>query len=194
MEYNKIDVLKKAAESIFEGNSELAKKYIEVGYPFTPVKRDTRTYTVQEMIEQFYRDGFVDRYSGERLINPGMLRVMSEKLPDVFPYQAHWKTEECHMAYWDFQPTVDHVKPIALGGKDQADNWASTSMVNNSSKSNFTLEQLGWTLKKPGDIEEWDGLSKVFIKIVEDDPSLLNIKKIKEWYVATKRTKAKLEV
>ncbi len=58
-----------------------------------------------------------------------MLRVMSEKMPDVFPFQAHWKTDECHMAYWDYQPTVDHIKPIALGGKDKPSNWAATSMV-----------------------------------------------------------------
>lgn len=188
MEDIKIYVLRQVAESISEGDNDSAKAIIKKGYPFSPVKRKLRTYTIQEMMGQFFRDGFIDRYSGEKLVNPGMLRVLSEEMPDEFPYQAHWKTDECHMAYWDFQPTVDHIKPIALGGEDKADNWASTSMVNNSVKSNFTLEQLGWTLKQSGDIKDWDGLSQLFIKIVDENVSLLKIKKIKEWYVTTKKT------
>ena len=28
---------------------------------------------------------------------------------------AHWKMEECHNAYWEFVPTVDHIYPVALG-------------------------------------------------------------------------------
>lgn len=190
----KIDVLQKTAESICKRDYDSAKEYIHSGYPFMPVKRDARTYTVLEMMEQFYRDGFIDRYSGEKLLNPGILRVMSEKLGESFPYQAHWKTDECHMAYWDYQPTVDHIKPIALGGRDCAENWASTSMVNNSTKSNFTLEQLGWSLKEPGKIEDWDGLSSIFIKTVDGDESLLKVKKIKEWYVATKKVIAMIGV
>lgn len=30
-------------------------------------------------MEQFFRDGFIDRYSGKKLINPGMLLTMSVK-------------------------------------------------------------------------------------------------------------------
>ncbi len=182
----KIDALTTAAEKIADGNTNEAKKVIISEYPFTPVKREGRNYTTKQMVEQFYRDGFIDRYSGEKLVNPGMLRVMSEKMPEEFPFQAHWKTDECHMAYWDYQPTVDHIFPVALGGADAPENWVSTSMVNNSAKSNFTLEQLGWTLKPAGKIEDWDGLSQQFIRIVENDKTLLSIKKIKDWYVATK--------
>lgn len=186
MRFEKIDVLSVVAQAIVDGENEYAEKCIQNGYPFVPVRRESRSYTVKEMMEQFFRDGFIDRYTGEKLVNPGMLRVMSAKIPDEFPYQAHWKTDECHMAYWDFQPTVDHIYPIALGGKDEPSNWASTSMLNNSAKSNFTLEQLGWTLKDPGNIKDWDGLSELFVKAVENDKSLLDIKKIKEWYIATK--------
>ncbi len=182
----RIEALRKAAESISEGDDISAREIIKNGYPFTPVKREARNYTIQEMIDQFFRDGFIDRYSGERLVNPGILRALSEEMPDEFPYQAHWKTDECHMAYWDFQPTVDHIVPISLGGDNKAENWASTSMVNNSSKSNFTLEQLGWTLKQPGDIKDWDGLSQLFVQIVDENELLLKIKKIKQWYLATK--------
>lgn len=184
---DKIDTIIEATSLIAVGDVASAEQKIKEGYPFVPVQKDGRNYTTKQMVEQFYRDGFIDRYSGGKLLNPGMLRVMSEKMPEVFPFQAHWKTDECHMAYWDYQPTVDHIYPIALGGKDESENWASTSMVNNLAKSNFTLEQLHWTLKSAGDIKDWDGLSGQFIKIVGQDASLLKVKKIKDWYIATKK-------
>ena len=63
-------------------------------------------------------------------------------MPDVFPYQAHWKMSECHRAYWEYVPTVDHIIPISLGGADDIKNRVTTSMLHNSIKSNWTLEQL----------------------------------------------------
>ena len=109
-------------------------------------------------------------------------------IPKAFPYQAHWKTEECHIAYWEYQPTIDHIYPVSLGGADSKENWATTSMMNNSAKSNFTLEQLNWTLKAKGDIRDWDGLSRMFVDIVENNQSLLSVERIKNYYVATKET------
>ena len=54
--------------------------------------------------------------------SPGLLKVMSYYMPDVFPYQAHWKMSECHRAYWEYVPTVDHIIPISLGGADDIKN------------------------------------------------------------------------
>lgn len=182
----KLEALIQASDFIGNSDSISARKIINEKYPFVPTKTVKRNYTVKQMTQQFFSDGFVDRYSGNRLINPGLLRVISEILPDVFPYQAHWKTNECHMAYWDYQPTIDHIYPVSLGGKDSEENWVTTSMINNAIKSNFTLEQLGWTLKDKGDIKDWDGLSKIFINLVENDKSLLRIGRIKSYYAATK--------
>lgn len=186
MNDTKIEALIQAAVHLHNNDCCSAEKAIAENYPFTPIKSEGRNYTTKQMMEQFFRDGFVDRYSGKRLVNPGLLRIISEMLPEAFPYQAHWKTDQCHMAYWDFQPTVDHIHPVSLGGKDAPENWATTSMVNNSAKSNFTLEQLGWTLKDKGNIQDWDGLSKMFVDIVEQNKSLLNIGRIKDYYKATK--------
>ena len=190
----KIEALVKASEFLNIDDLNSAKKVIEEKYPFIPIKHDSRKYTIKQMMEQFFKDGFIDRYSGNKLVNPGMLRVISQLLPDSFPYQSHWKTDECHISYWDYQPTLDHIYPIALGGKDSEENWATTSMVNNSAKSNFTLEQLGWTLKEQGDIKDWDGLSKIFIEIVEKDFELLKISRIKDYYIATKSIIEKYEL
>ena len=167
---------------------------IDENYPFVPIKKEGRHYTIKQMTEQFFRDGFIDRYTGQRLVNPGMLRVLSEEIPNSFPFQEHWKTDSCHIAYWEYQPTVDHIYPVSLGGKDEPENWASTSMINNSVKSNFTLEQLGWTLKDKGNINDWDGLSALFVQIVLKNTELLKIKRIKDWFTATRAILTELDL
>lgn len=137
-------------------------------------------------MEQFVRDGFIDRYSGQKLLNPGILKVISYYMPDVFPYHAHWKMEECHNAYWEFVPTVDHIYPVALGGADSEENWASTSMLHNSIKNNWTLEQLQWELFDAGDYQEWDGLTGLFAELVEANTEMLEDSYIKKWYKLSK--------
>ena len=90
------------------------------------------------------------------------------------------------MAYWEYQPTIDHIFPVSLGGKDDPSNWATTSMMHNLAKGNFTLEQLGWSLKESGDIRQWDGLSKLFVQTAEGNAELLAIPRIRAYYRATK--------
>ena len=87
--------------------------------------------------------------------------------------------DETHMAYWELVPTIDHINPIATGDKDEDDNIITTSQLNNSIKSNWTLEQLRWKSYDAGDIKEWDGLTKVFIELVEKDIILLSDNYIK---------------
>ena len=112
--------------------------------------------------------------------------MLSYYMPDVFPYHAHWKMEECHNVYWELVPTVDHIYPAALGGEDSEENWATTSMLHNSIKSNWTLEQLQWKLYGAGDYEEWDGLTALFVELVDADSSLLRDGYIKKWYKLSK--------
>lgn len=136
----------------------------------------------------FARDGFIDRYSGKPLVNPGMLKILSVYYPEDFPYQAHWKMTETHIAYWEYVPTIDHIEPIAAGGADDEHNWVSTSMLNNAIKSNWTLKQLGWELYEPGALNEWDGLSHLFVQLVKHDEKLLEDTYIKTWYKQTLST------
>lgn len=96
--------------------------------------------------------------------------------------------EECHNAYWELVPTLDHIYPVALGGADSEENWATTSMLHNSIKSNWTLEQLQWDLYDAGDYEEWGGLTELFVKLVEMDSSLLDDTYIRKWYKLSKNT------
>ena len=93
---------------------------------------------------------------------------------------------ETHIAYWELVPTINHINPVAIGGKDEDDNIITTSQLNNSIKSNWTLEQLKWKIYDAGDIKEWDGLTKTFIELVENDITLLSDNYIKKWYSISK--------
>lgn len=59
-------------------------------------------------------------------------------------------------------------------------------MLHNQAKLNWTLEELGWTLHEPGNLSDWDGMSKTFVAIVEQRPALLEDRYITNWYRATK--------
>lgn len=185
-ERSRADIISQVAECLLCDDTEMAEKIIQKEYPFTRPEAKERTYTLEDKLQLFFRDGFIDRYSGDKLINPGMLRVISKLLPDSFPFHAHWKASECHLAFWHLMPSLDHINPVALGGKDIPDNWATTSGFRNQAKGLASLKDMGWTLHKPGRIEDWDGLSKEFVEIVEKKPELLNDKTIKDWYRGTK--------
>ena len=152
--------------------------------PQTVINNNNIIAEKQEKIKKLKNriDNLIDRYSGQHLVNPGLLKVISHYLPDIFPYHPHWKMDACHNAYWELIPTIDHIFPIALGGTDSEENFATTSMLHNSIKSNWTLEQLQWQLHPTGDYEEWDGLTNLFVKLVEQNEELLKDTYIKRWY------------
>ena len=187
------DILKQAAEYILVGKLEEAGLVVQECYSFISTRRESRQYSAVEQMEQFFKDGFIDRYFGTKLINPGVLRLLSEKLPEEFPYHPHWKTDVSHMAYWDYQPTIDHIVPITRGGKNDSSNWATTSMKGNLAKKNYTLEQLNWSLYPEGDFRDWDGLSGLFVEIINKHPELLQVYGINYWYKATKKVMEKFK-
>lgn len=178
----KADIIKKIAESVLNGDKDHARDIIISDYPFEEKKISGRTYSIAQKMEQFMKDGFIDRYSGERLVNPGILKVLSIYYPEEFPYHPHGKMTKCHMAFWELFPTIDHILPIACGGKDEPENWVTTSMINNSIKSNWTLEQLRWKIEPAGKLEDWDGVTLEFVEAVNADTELLNDNYIKRWY------------
>src|SRR5450755_762995 len=93
-----------------------------------------------------------------------------------------------HMVYWDLFPTIDHVVPVARGGTDSEENWVTTSMVRNAAKSNWTLEELGWTLKPIDPVRAWDGLIGWFIDYLSVRPEHLSDKCIARWLRVARRT------
>ncbi|MFZ1552039.1 MAG: HNH endonuclease [Anaerolineae bacterium] len=178
--------MKTVCEAIRTGALDTAADLLRCEYPFAPDQVIKRTYGPQEAIRIFIRDGFIDRYTGERLVFPPVLRVISMALPIDFPYHPNWKTDVTHRAYWELSATVDHLIPVTHGGADDDSNWVTTSMARNSAKMNWTLEQLGWTLHPPRDFHIWDGLVGWFLDYVQVHPEFLANGSMRNWFKAAR--------
>jgi 5-methylcytosine-specific restriction endonuclease McrA len=157
---------------------------IRQNYPFVPVISAKRQYREPQALAVFKRDGFIDRYSDARLVFPGTLRLLSLEFPEEFPFHPNWKMSETHRAFWELTPTIDHLIPVAKGGVDSEHNWITTSMLRNSAKSGWTVEELGWQLHPPGDLDTWDGTLSWFIQYVEQHSKSLSTPLIRRWHNA----------
>ncbi len=166
-------ILKNVCDLLLDNRRDEASSIARSEYPFTINPVAGRKYTPYQSTLIFFRDGFIDRYDGKRLVFPGALRLLSILLPEEFPAHPNWKMSESHIMYWELFPTVDHIMPVARGGADDKSNWVTTSMINNGVKTHWTLEELKWELRQPGDIEDWDGLTDWFLTYIEKEPAFL---------------------
>ena len=183
-------VIRRICQALSNGDVAAARDVIRSEYPFVPVTPEGRRYTELQSLQVFMRDGFIDRYSGQRLVFPGVLRLLSRQLPEEFPFHPNWKMSETHPAYWELFPTIDHVLPIARGGADSEANWVTTSMLRNAAKANWTLAELGWNLREPGLLAEWDGLMGFFLEFIDSDNSPLKDAYLRRWHIAAVRSRA----
>ena len=150
-------------------------------YPFINRLAHKRQYSKYQMCRVFLRDHFIDRYTGKKLLFPGLIKILSVEFPDIFKQHKNWKMAETHMIYWELFPTIDHVIPIALGGQDIESNWVTTSMISNSAKLNWTIEELGWTLHVNNGHETWDGLVSLFLDLTKKNPDYEKVDYIRSW-------------
>lgn len=181
----KADMIAAVCQALSEQQTIRANEIIQQAYPFVKPVAQKRKYTQVQMLRVFCRDGFINRYSGERLVFSGALRLISLLLPETFPFHPNWKSDRTHPAYWALLPTIDHIVPIARGGLDQESNWVTTSQAYNSAKANWTLEELGWTLYPPGSLAAWDGMLSWFCNMMAADEHLRKVRYLREWYRAT---------
>jgi hypothetical protein len=174
-------VIELVCHALTRGNTTEASAIAKEQYPFVRSEKAARRYTEYQMTSVFLRDGFTDRYSGERLVFPGTLRLLSLVLPEEFPAHPNWKMSASHLVYWQLFPTIDHVVPVTRGGKDDVSNWVTTSMLRNSAKAHWTFEELGWSLHPPGSAEAWDGLTRWFVEYTETRPELCQSPYVRRW-------------
>lgn len=159
-------------------------------YRFEPVARVAGGVSQRLAMQVYERDGFVDRYSGRRLVFPAALRAISILLPDEFPHHPNWRMDVCHFAYYELSAVVDHMTPRARGGTNDMDNLVTTSTVRNSAKANFTLEELGWTLLSEQELDKWDGLVAWFLEMARREPQLLEVSDIRGWWETARELNA----
>lgn len=84
-------VMSDIAAMLLAGNKAAAKAIICQEYPHTYYEIEKRAYTMALKMNQFISDGFIDRYTGEKLLNPGTLKILSNYFPNEFPYQPTGK-------------------------------------------------------------------------------------------------------
>ena len=60
----KIEALEKVGKNLLLGEKEAAKILINEQYPFRHMEATRRAYTDKQKMQQFKKDGFIDRYSG----------------------------------------------------------------------------------------------------------------------------------
>jgi hypothetical protein len=181
------EAIRRVSQLLSERDHDAAAEVLRREYPF--VRRDSveRKYGLTKALGVFLRDGFIDRYSGARLVLPAALRLIAHLLPEEFPYHANWKMSETHIGFWELSPTVDHVVPVCLGGADDPSNWVTTSMLRNSAKGNWRLEELGWSLVPAGDLRKWDGLLGWFGRYVASSPQVLvQVPALRDWQRAVR--------
>ncbi|HTZ69829.1 MAG TPA: HNH endonuclease, partial [Acetobacteraceae bacterium] len=96
------------------------------------------------------------------------------------------RMDSCHFAFWEFASTVDHIVPVSRGGTGEPSNLATTSMLRNSAKANFTLPELGWPLWPHGKMGDWDGLLGWFVSYVNSNSGVLADPYLRRWFSAAK--------
>jgi hypothetical protein len=183
----KSTVIAQICRALTDGSFQEAVSIAKRDYPFAPDAITKRNYGPLESTRVFARDGFIDRYTGDRLVFPPVLRVLSSLLPAEFPFHPNWKTDLTHPSYWEIGATMDHLVPVTRGGSDDESNWLTTSMARNSAKMNWTLQELGWDLQPPGNMSDWDGLLGWFLQNTAAHPNALSTS-LKAWHRAATLT------
>ena len=184
---DKVDVVVDSFARLRAGDDDVARAIIDTEYPFVPLvrkSRKSRSSTRSRVLQIANRDGFIDLYTGKKLVYPAAMKVMSLSMPQTFPWHPKGKMDIAHIAWWELFPTLDHVTPITLDGDDTDDNIVLCSMTTNMAKSNWTLDELGWKKRARGDMSKWDGLLKTTTVLIAQRTELQNDLEIQRWHTA----------
>lgn len=188
---DRVDVLSRVSAALLGGRDREAEEIVRAEYPHDPIHRSRwqksppyawvvrgpsdRTMSEPMRLQVWRRDGFRDRYAGDRLVFPPSLELISILLPDAFPYEnpPHGPERGTHQAFYDLYPMVDHVVPVCLAAADVCnghENLATTTFPRNSYKGRHLLEEIGWTLRPVPTAQDWDGLTNWFLAFLARYP------------------------
>ena len=175
------EILAAVCDLIAQGRIDDAKTSLLTEYPRAGASSLRKPWSMKRLVRVFVRDGFTDRYFGDRLVFPGTLRALAILLTEAFPYHPNWKQSSTHPAFYELYPTIDHVIPVARGGADDESNVVTTSMLRNSSKANWLLEELRWPVDRAAIVPGWDGLLRWFLSACTTHDVLLRDVAVQRW-------------
>ena len=185
MQNDKVRLLQAVSDDLLKNNIHAAKEKIDSRWAFERLNNVKRqAVPKQKQAEMFLRDNFTCRYCGTKAIFKGALRMISESLPQSFPFHPNWKVSESHMSYWWLTSSVDHLVPVARGGSNKLDNLVTACYRCNDMKPQWLTEEIGWELLEPSQ-EEWDGLVHVFRELMhrrlQQDTAIVQENALREW-------------
>jgi hypothetical protein len=184
------EILATVCDLIAHGRIDDAKASLLADYPRAGMSTTRKPWTMVRLVNVYVRDGFTDRYFGERLVFPGTLRALSLLLAEEFPYHRNWKQSATHPAFYELYPTIDHIVPVARGGADDEGNVVTTSMLRNSAKANWLLEELSWPVDRAPIVPGWDGLLGWFVSACDAHEVLRRDVAIQQWRQAARKALA----
>jgi 5-methylcytosine-specific restriction endonuclease McrA len=141
---HRAETIEMVLEALDEGdNTRKAGKLVKSRYPFDPPVEKRCSISKLDRTRVCLRDGFIDRYSGDKLFFLSGLELVSMSIPEDFPTHPNGKFTECHVAHWELYASVDHLVPLARSGAHEMRDWVTTSMMRNLIKSHWKLKDLG---------------------------------------------------
>ena len=116
----------------------------------------------------FHRDRFHCRYCDGKTVFQPVSRLLGSIYPDAYPFHPNWKSGQTHPAVIARSPVIDHVVPGTQGGSwTDTQNLVTACWPCNAVKADFTLGQLGWTLRPVNETSDWDGLTRFYRTVWE---------------------------
>jgi len=196
--------------ALSDGDRGRGRELILKEYPFDPLARprkvevrdrptdgatpeareETKTFWTEDQAKKmrvFARDGFINRFTGELLVFPATLRLLSREFPKELPYQQSWRLGEVHLVYYDLFACVHQLIPFTRGGKEEESNLITTTMPYVLARSNSLVEEAGWRLTREGYVDEWDGMSTWYVEYVKEHQELRNENYFNMWFNAAKK-------
>lgn len=124
--------------------------------PTLDAARVTRTtISNRQRRDTFERDHYQCLYCGSKLILSDVLALLAVIDPQRYPWHRSWRVGTIHPAFPSSIATVDHVRPVVLGGGNEPDNLVTACWPCNHRKLDFDVAQ---PLVDPAD-GAWRGLT-----------------------------------
>ena len=150
--------------------------------------------TMKLKLRVFHRDGWICFYCGGPVVFHPSMRLLQEFVNEHgFDgggyYHRNWT--HAYAPLLDYHgAVVDHIRPLARGGKDTAKNLRTSCNKCNASKNDRHERKMPERRKvssKYGVPTKWDGLSKLFVILADRTPDKLTTQE-RRWLVAIRES------
>jgi hypothetical protein len=141
----------------FRTGLEWTTRHRPAAHPPSVTRLDAPSPATTRMV--FNRDGWRCRYCGLRVVDRWALKLLSQALPDTFPWGN--RNGNSHPATVVLAATPDHVNPRSQGGGHDLENLVtSCGTCQYQAKGACTLDELGLADPRGRQpvVDDWDGL------------------------------------